>query len=275
MFNLDIFGELKHIEPVAVDLVSKASQNNKFSHAYLITGKNLDITNQFVKIFSKILLCDSKNANDNCINCKVFDSGQHPDFRHWKPDAEKSKFIKVEQIQEIIYENQRHPVTSKHKVLYLEQANMLRVEGSNAILKTLEEPSVFTTIILHTDSIDNVLSTIISRCQLIPVKSLGIENDLTDFEFRQFIPKTFIEADDMANKMGKSDKEEIKQFIINLQKSIWNETKSQNLIEEDINKRVYILNRLEEYHISVESYVNTKLILENMFIDLFRVRKLF
>jgi len=211
----------------------------------------------------------------NCINCKVFDSGQHPDFRHWKPDAEKSKFIKVEQIQEMISENQRHPITSKHKVLYLEQANMLRVEGSNAILKTLEEPSPFTTIILHTDSIDNVLSTIISRCQLIPIKSLGIENDLTNFEFRQYIPKTFIEADDMANKMGKSDKDEIKQFIINLQKSIWNETKSQNFTEDEINKRVYILNRLEEYHISIESYVNNKLILENMFIDLFRVRKLF
>jgi DNA polymerase III delta prime subunit len=275
LFNLDIFGSLRHIEPVAIDLVSKASQNNKFSHAYLITGKNLDITNQFVQVFSKILLCNSKTANDNCINCKVFDSGQHPDFRHWKPDAEKSKFIKVEQIQEMIAENQRHPITSKHKVLYLEQANMLRVEGSNAILKTLEEPSAFTTIILHTDSIDNVLSTIISRCQLIPIKSLGIENDLTNFEFRQYIPKTFIEADDMANKMGKSDKDEIKQFIINLQKSIWNETKSQNFTEDEINKRVYILNRLEEYHISIESYVNNKLILENMFIDLFRVRKLF
>ncbi|MFN8575940.1 MAG: hypothetical protein U0354_03710 [Candidatus Sericytochromatia bacterium] len=275
MFSSDIFGNLKSVEPVAIDLITKASINKKFSHAYLFTGKNIDITNQIIKIFSKILLCNSKTANDNCINCRVFDSEQHPDFRHWKPDEEKSKFIKLEQIQEIIYENQRYPVTSKHKVLYLEQANMLRVEGSNAILKTLEEPSEFTTIILHTDSIDNVLSTIISRCQLIPIKSLGIETDITDFEFRQYIPKTFIEADEMANKMGKSDKEEIKDLIIKLQKSIWNETKALNLSEEDINKRVYILNKLEDYHISIESYVNNKLVLENMFIDLFRVRKIF
>lgn len=275
MFDTNIFGDLKNIEPVAIDLISKASLNNKFSHAYLFTGKNLEITNRVVNIFTKILLCDSKNANDNCINCRVFDSGQHPDFRHWKPDAEKSKFIKVEQIQEMIHENQKHPITSKHKVLYLEQANMLRVEGSNAILKTLEEPSHFTTIILSTDSIDNILATIISRCQLIPIKSQEIDEDLSDFEFRQYIPKSFIEADDMANKLGKADKEEIKQLIVKLQKSIWNETKSLNLTEEEIRKRVYILTRLEEYSTSIDSYVNTKLILENMFIDLFRGRKLF
>lgn len=275
MFSFDIFGELKSLEPVAVDLISKASLNKKFSHAYLFTGKNLEITNRVVNVFAKILLCDSKTANDNCINCRVFDAGQHPDYRHWKPDAEKSKFIKMEQVQEVIAENQKYPITSKHKVLYLEQANMLRVEGSNAILKTLEEPSVFTTIILNTDSIDNILSTIISRCQIIPVKSMAAEDDLSTFEFRQYIPKTFIEADEMANKWGKTDKEELKELIISLQKSIWNETKALNLTEEEINKRVYILNRLEEYHTSVEAYVNIKLILENMFIDLFRVRKIF
>lgn len=275
MFDSNIFGELKNIEPVAVDLISKASINNKFSHAYLFTGKNQDITNKVINIFSKILLCNTKTANDNCINCRVFDAGQHPDFRSWKPDAEKSKFIKIEQIQDLINENQKHPITSKHKVLYLEQANMMRVEGSNAILKTLEEPSHFTTIILSTDSIDNILSTIISRCQLIPVKSQENEEDLSEFEFRQYIPKTFIEADEMANKLGKTDKEEIKELIIKLQKSIWNETKSLNLTEDDIRKRVYILTKLEEYSISIDSYVNTKLILENMFIDLFRGRKLF
>lgn len=275
MFSSDIFGDLKNLEPVAVDLITKAAKNNKFSHAYLLPGKNLEITNQLVSVFAKILLCDSKTANDNCINCQVFDSGQHPDFRKWKPDVEKSKYIKIEQVQEIISENQRYPITSKHKVLFLEQANMLRNDGSNALLKTIEEPSPFISIILHTDTLDSLLSTIISRCQIIPLRSFALVEDISDFEFRQYIPKTFIEADNMANKSGKMDKDELKKFILNLQMSIWNETKAENITEEQLNKRIYILNKLEEYYTSVESYVNTKLVLENMFIDLFRVRSLF
>ena len=275
MFSSDIFGELKNQEPIAVDLITKAAKNNKFSHAYLFTGKNLEITNKIVDTFSKVLLCDSKTANDNCINCRVFEAGQHPDYIKCKPDLEKSKFIKIEQIREIILENQKYPITSKHKVLYIEQAHTMNDPSSNAILKTLEEPASFITIILNTDSIDNILSTIISRCQMIPIKSFVQSEDISSFEFRQYIPKSFLEADDMANKHGKTEKEDIKTLILNLQNSIWNETKANNLNEEELNKRVYILNKLEEYYNSIESYVNTKLVLENMFIDLFRVRRIF
>ena len=57
MFNPDIFDSLKNQEPVAIDLISKAARNNKFSHAYLLTGKNLETTNKFVDIFSRALDC--------------------------------------------------------------------------------------------------------------------------------------------------------------------------------------------------------------------------
>ncbi len=275
MFSQDIFGDLKLSESIAVDLISKSATNNCFTHAYLFTGYNLKVTRTLVDIFSKIILCESRTANDNCLSCRVFDSKQHPDYIKCSPDIDKSKFITIEQIRELIIENQRYPVTSKQKVLYIEQANAMNDVSSNAILKTLEEPASFVTVILNTDSIDNILSTIISRCQTIPVKSPIDFEYLPNFEFRQYIPKSFSDADDMANKLGKADKEEIKIVILNLQKSIWNETKITNFSEEDLRKKIYILSKLEEYYTSIESYVNLKLILENMFIDLFRVRKIF
>jgi DNA polymerase-3 subunit delta' len=278
-FSLEALNSFKDEEPLAVELLSNASQNNSFSHAYIFSGKDPEKVMSFVRAFAKILLCDSKNAADNCQSCRVFDSGQHPDFRTWAPGsapgAEKSKFIKLEQVQELIGANQRHPVTSKHKVLVLEDANMLRIEGSNSLLKTLEEPNHFTTIILTVDSIDNVLPTILSRCQIIPIKSTALETDLEDFNLESYFPGSYKEAGSMALKTGKMEKEELVPLLLKIQKSLWEHSKNSLENSENLLKTVDLLEKLEEYIKNIESHVNLKILLENLFIDLFEAKKLF
>jgi DNA polymerase III delta prime subunit len=276
---LPALNAFKEDEPLAVELLSNAYENNRFSHAYIFSGSDSEKVINFVRAFAKILLCDSKSATDNCLSCRVFDSGQHPDFRVWAPGtvpgAEKSKFIKLEQVHELIEANQRHPVTSKHKVLVLEGANMLRQEGSNSLLKTLEEPNHFTTIILTVDSLDNVVPTILSRCQIIPVKSSATDSGPEEFDLESCFPSSYKEAGSMALKHGKMEKEDLADLLLKIQSGLWAKAKDSLAGGGDLQQKVELLEKLEKYLKCIESHVNLKILLENLFIDLYEARGLF
>ncbi len=59
------------------------------------------------------------------------------------------------------------PIKSPYKLLIIEDAQLLTPEAQNALLKVLEEPPANTHIMLGTESIETLLPTIQSRCQII------------------------------------------------------------------------------------------------------------
>ena len=59
------------------------------------------------------------------------------------------------------------PIKSKIKLVVIEDAQLLTPEAQNALLKVLEEPPANTHIMLGTESIETLLPTIQSRCQII------------------------------------------------------------------------------------------------------------
>jgi DNA polymerase-3 subunit delta' len=65
------------------------------------------------------------------------------------------------------------PAFGKNKVFIIDEAELLDVAGQNALLKTLEEPPVGTTIILVTSRDDLLLPTIHSRCNLVSFAPLS------------------------------------------------------------------------------------------------------
>ena len=80
------------------------------------------------------------------------------------------------------------PIHSENKVIVIDDAQLLTVEAQNSLLKLLEEPPDRTIIFLSTETYEPLLSTILSRCQVIKLeedfKTLG-ENDNDDM--KQFI----------------------------------------------------------------------------------------
>lgn len=76
------------------------------------------------------------------------------------------------QIREIVRTSSLSPISGKKKVYILHDVEKLGTAAANAFLKTLEEPPNFVTFILLTSNEDNVLPTIVSRCQLIKFKAL-------------------------------------------------------------------------------------------------------
>jgi DNA polymerase-3 subunit delta' len=56
------------------------------------------------------------------------------------------------------------PIMSRHKVAVIQQAHRLNLSAANALLKTLEEPHAHGKMILTTESVGEVLTTVRSRC---------------------------------------------------------------------------------------------------------------
>ena len=68
-------------------------------------------------------------------------------------------------------------VSSEKKVYIINGVENLNIAASNSILKFLEEPEENIIAILVCDNINNVLETIISRCQVINLKLSSLLSD--------------------------------------------------------------------------------------------------
>jgi DNA polymerase-3 subunit delta' len=77
----------------------------------------------------------------------------------------KASGIKINSIREIRRESALTSFEAGMKVFIVFDADLMTDEASNALLKTLEEPQQDTLLILTTSRPDNLLPTIVSRCQ--------------------------------------------------------------------------------------------------------------
>ena len=85
---------------------------------------------------------------------------------------DKANFIKVNSVRELRREASLTGFLGGRKVFIVSDADMMNTEASNSLLKTLEEPPADTVLILTTSRKDQLLPTIISRCQLVRCEGL-------------------------------------------------------------------------------------------------------
>jgi len=79
----------------------------------------------------------------------------------------KANFIKINSVREMKREASMSVVEDGKKIFIMFNADMMNTEASNSLLKTLEEPLPGTILLLTSSAKDQLLPTIISRCQLI------------------------------------------------------------------------------------------------------------
>lgn len=96
---------------------------------------------------------------------------------------DKQALISREESREIVKTLSLKPFESPYKIMIIWQPEFMHPSAANGILKILEEPAPHTYFILVTNAADRLLSTIISRTQLITIPLLGdkdIENYLVE-----------------------------------------------------------------------------------------------
>jgi len=124
--------------------------------------------------FAKLVNCKSKPAPCNrCISCRKIDQGVHPDVKFVEKLEDKT-VITIDQVREQIIEEANYkPFEGRFRVFIVDDAHLLNEQAQNAMLKTLEEPSPTTIIILITSRVSELIPTVVSRCREIKFFSLS------------------------------------------------------------------------------------------------------
>ncbi len=133
--------------------LGNALKAGKLSHAYLFCGADQQGITEFAVNFAKNILQKSSGS----IAAKL-----NPDLIRVSGDM-----LKIENIRNLIAELYLKPYQSDYKVAVVESFENATPEAANSILKTLEEPSPSTIIILLARNKQTLLPTIISRCQVL------------------------------------------------------------------------------------------------------------
>lgn len=166
----------------AVSLLKVAYRHNRIAHAYLFVGAEGIGKKKAALNFAKLLVCEDPKGEepcDRCPSCLKGDAFNHPDIQMVSPEGQ---FIKIDAIREARRRLSLVGFESARKCLLIYDAQYLNDESSNALLKTLEEPTPNTVILLVADSIRSILPTIASRCQRIifsPLSEKVIESILS------------------------------------------------------------------------------------------------
>ena len=141
------------------EILTKSIKNDSISHAYLFLGQEGIGKFKFACEFAKKVL-KTENLNNN------------PDFKIIRKREDK-KDIVVEQIRkELIDDIYIVPATGERKVYIIDDAHQLNVAAQNTLLKTLEEPPKYITIILVASNSSSFLTTILSRVNQIPFEGI-------------------------------------------------------------------------------------------------------
>lgn len=146
--------------------LQQAVKSNLIAHAYLFLGPGeKTLANAFA--FAQALNCASPvdgQGCQTCLSCRKIAHGNHPDVAIAEPLDGSFKIEQTRELQKKI--NFKH-FEGKYKVLILTGADLMSIAAGNSMLKTLEEPPVNTILILTAENGDNILPTILSRCQMI------------------------------------------------------------------------------------------------------------
>jgi DNA polymerase III subunit delta' len=134
------------------------------SHAYLLHGPAGTGKRTVARAFAAELVAEGQPDPDG-VRHRVH-AGTHPDLTWVRPSG--AHVMRVDDVEgPVVAAATRTPFEATRRVFVLERVDTMNDEVANRLLKTLEEPPAFVHLILLTDSLGQVLETVVSRCQLV------------------------------------------------------------------------------------------------------------
>lgn len=148
----------------------QAQQRGRLGHAWLLAGSRGLGKRLFADYLARALLCHEPASDGRpcgvCAECRLLASGHHPDVWRLGPDAESaSGEIKVDAVRELVDAENLTAHRGRWKVIQIAPAEAMNRAAANSLLKTLEEPTDRTLLLLIADDATRLAATIRSRCQ--------------------------------------------------------------------------------------------------------------
>lgn len=155
----DVLTRHPHARAVLLGALAPGGQP---SHAYLFHGPAGSGKREAATEFAAALL--SAGSSDPSNAADRVRSGAHPDYTRVAPSG-AAGLITEDIERPVIAAATRTPFEAERRVFVIEQADSMNDVAANKLLKTLEEPAAFVTLILLTERPTAMLATIVSRCQ--------------------------------------------------------------------------------------------------------------
>ena len=156
--------DYKESQEIAYNIMMQEIESNHIGHAYLIDENNNDESFNIVLSFVKEIITMGLSETDKQLILKRIDDNNYPELKIIEPDG---MLIKKQQVLDLQLEFSKSAVEGKKRIYIIKDADKMRSETANSMLKFLEEPVNNVVAILMTNNFNNLLSTIISRCQVI------------------------------------------------------------------------------------------------------------
>lgn len=173
-------------------LLQRAVAEDRIGQSLLMAGPRGVGKYQFAVALAQALNCEQVKQGvpcGSCVACLRIERGEHADVRTILRESKdpsfkkepKSQFVKIDQIRPMCEQAQFRPYEGRRRVFIIDDAEWLRHEAANSLLKTLEEPPSTSLVILVTSKPYVLLETVRSRCQMLnfaPLSASEIEEHL-------------------------------------------------------------------------------------------------
>lgn len=173
-------------QPMATRLLESAVEKNRLANAYLLVGDNISAKFDLATQVASYLNCLSvhkdsggscltmdRSGNDRCQNCSWIEDRKHPqawlELAKLVSSESTSSKIPVEAARKLSVEFTKTSSYKRVAVVENAEQDVFHRPSANALLKTIEEQKGEGVFFLFARSQEMVLTTIVSRCQVVPV----------------------------------------------------------------------------------------------------------
>jgi DNA polymerase III delta' subunit len=203
----DILGQ-----KAAVDFLRSACVEDRLPHAMVFAGPSGVGKRSCAMALAAFFLCAKPrrdHACGNCDSCRLIPTGNHPDLHvitkelirfHDKTGKSKAVNLSIDVIRPELIEPAGRTASMGHgKFFIVEQAELMSPAAQNSLLKTLEEPSGRTAIVLLSDASESLLPTVLSRSQIVRFAALDTKLIRSRLEKQGIEPQIAAEAAELSD----------------------------------------------------------------------------
>lgn len=159
-------------------ILQRLLERGRIASTFIFAGPDGVGKRQFALTMAKAANCQKApidgfaiDSCDECIRCRRIDAGTYGDVVSIQPEGQ---FIKIAQTRALTADIYFRPREGRQRFFMLDDAERMREEAANSLLKTLEEPPPTSTVVLLTSRPEALLPTIRSRAQRLNFAPLSI-----------------------------------------------------------------------------------------------------
>jgi DNA polymerase III subunit delta' len=175
----------------AVSLLSENLKRDRLRHAYLFTGPpGVGRRTLALRLAAAINCLNPPAPGQPCLECRacrMLEKMEHPDLSVVQAEKEGGT-LKVDQVRELQHRLSLAPYEARYRIALLLRFEEAHPSAANALLKTLEEPAPRVVLLLTASSPEDLLPTIVSRCETLRLRPLALEQAVHGLRQRWSLP---------------------------------------------------------------------------------------